>query len=186
MEKNNIKRVRNILDGKYTDKVNVSVGYKNVQEEHVEGDIWEEEGKTWIIKNGIKQTVTKLDSVRKDVYIPLTCPQCGNVMRKRLDKKFWNISKKCFDCVIEEDNERIKKASFKEYEKQIIVDNMKAFLEHVKEFAHDYIESSDAKHYVTEAGDIEDWANAYTKDELKEIFDKQIEDFKKHIEEEQD
>ena len=96
------------------------------------------------------------------------------------------MRKKCFDCVIEEDNERIVKGTFKDYEKQSIIKNMIAFLEHVKKFAHDYIESSDAKHYVSEQGDIEEWVNAYTKEELKEIFDKQIEDFKKHIEETKD
>ena len=34
--------------------------------ERVEGDVWEESGKTWTIKNGIKRTVTRMDKARKD------------------------------------------------------------------------------------------------------------------------
>ena len=58
MEKNNLRRVKNILDGNYTGKTLTSIGYKKVNERHEDGDVWEEGGKTWTIKNGIKRNVT--------------------------------------------------------------------------------------------------------------------------------
>ena len=40
----------------------IKVTRKKYVERH-EGDVWEESGKTWMIKNGIKRTVTKMDKV---------------------------------------------------------------------------------------------------------------------------
>ena len=39
--------------------------YVKKQEDHKEGDVWEENGKQWTIKNGIKMTISKLDLVKK-------------------------------------------------------------------------------------------------------------------------
>ena len=43
--------------------ISTQIGYTKEYVEHKEGDVWEENGKQWTIKNGIKQTVTKLDAV---------------------------------------------------------------------------------------------------------------------------
>jgi len=183
MEKSNVKRVRNILSGNYKGKTLTSIGYSKKEEEYVEGDVWEEGGKTWTIKNGIRQTVTKLNKVRELTRMPLTCPECKGVMRKRLDKKMWNLRGKCFDCVIDEDTEKIKEGTFKEYQHGIIANNMKTYLDQVKDFFEDYIDKSDSKHYVSEQGDVEDWQGGFNKEELKTMFDAQIDEFKKHIKE---
>ena len=50
------------------------IGYSKKQEFHGEGDVWEEDGRQWTIKNGIKQNVTKLDKAKKEVTLPLFCP----------------------------------------------------------------------------------------------------------------
>ena len=49
-----VQRMRNIVKGDYTKSVSTQVGYKK-SDKKVEGDVWEEAGKTWTIKNGIKQ-----------------------------------------------------------------------------------------------------------------------------------
>jgi transcriptional regulator of heat shock response len=54
-----LKRMRNIIQKKYNDKTVTSVGYTKVEELHEEGDVWEENGRTWTIKNGIKRNVRK-------------------------------------------------------------------------------------------------------------------------------
>lgn len=181
METNAKIRIKNILDGKYTDKLKVSVGYEKSDEKHVEGDVWEEDGKTWTIKNSVKRTVNKLSEARKLVKLPTSCPKCGQLMKRRLDNKMWNLRGKCFECVIKEDTEKMKKGTFKDYENKSVANNMKSYLDHVKEFAEDYIEHSDAKHYITETGDVEDWSRAYSKEDLKKIFSKQIDEFKEQI-----
>ena len=66
-----VQRMRNLATKKFGDKTKIQVGYGKAEEEHVEGDVWEEGNKTWTIKNGITQTLTKLDSVRDKVHMPL-------------------------------------------------------------------------------------------------------------------
>jgi len=59
-----VQRLRNLVQGKYGEKTSTSIGYTKQQEFHDEGDIWEEDGRKWTIKNGIKQNVTKLDKAK--------------------------------------------------------------------------------------------------------------------------
>lgn len=181
MDKQNLKRVKNILSGDYTGKISTSIGYQKTNEKHIEGDIWEEEGKTWTIKNGIKRTLTKLDSVRKTVRMPLTCPNCNNIMRSKQDKKSWHIKGICFNCLIQEDTNKIIKGTFKEYEKETIIKNMKSYISHVGDYFDDYIDNLDEQHFITEQGDVEKWTKGITKEKLKELFSKQIEEFKNKI-----
>jgi hypothetical protein len=77
-----VQRLRNLVQGKYADKSQTSVGFTKKQEDpHSEGDIWVEENKTWTIKNGIKQNVTKLDAAKEAVNFPIFCPSCKKVMK---------------------------------------------------------------------------------------------------------
>ena len=62
-----------------------------------EGDVWEDlHGKKWTIKNGIKQTVTKLDTAKT----PWFCPRCTKAMAHRFDSRAYNILGICYDCAI--------------------------------------------------------------------------------------
>ena len=56
-----VKRMRNIVTKKYGNKTRIQSGFSITKEDFKEGDIWEERGKTWTIKNGIRQNITKLD-----------------------------------------------------------------------------------------------------------------------------
>jgi len=76
-----VQRMRNIITKDYSAKTSTQIGYTKEYVEHKEGDVWEENGKQWTIKNGTKQTVTKLDAVRKRVTMPLNCPQCKAPMK---------------------------------------------------------------------------------------------------------
>ena len=62
-----VQRARNLINKKFGDKTKIQSGYQKAFVKHNEGDIWEESGKTWTIKNGIKQNVTKLDSVKDKI-----------------------------------------------------------------------------------------------------------------------
>ncbi len=65
-----VQRMRNIIKKEYTAKTVTQVGYTKTQTEHKEGDVWEENGKKWTIKNGIKQTVTRFDELKKVINLP--------------------------------------------------------------------------------------------------------------------
>ena len=64
-KKKDVQRLRNLITGKYGNKTVVGVGYKKAEEFHEEGDIWEEDGRKWTIRKGIKQNITKLDTAKK-------------------------------------------------------------------------------------------------------------------------
>jgi len=86
-----INRLRNLITKKYGDKTGIQIGYTKSTQYHEEGDIWEENGKKWTIKDGIKQNITKLDKAKKAYLTPLFCPSCNKLMKKRFDKEYFNI-----------------------------------------------------------------------------------------------
>ena len=65
-----VQRMRNIITGQTGDRTQIQMGWERNQEAHKEGDIWEENGKKWTIKKGIKQSVTKLDEIKRLVVLP--------------------------------------------------------------------------------------------------------------------
>ena len=64
-KRKDVNRARNLLTGKTNASTGVQIGYSTKQEDHKEGDVWTEGKKTWTIKNGIKQTVSKLDVIKE-------------------------------------------------------------------------------------------------------------------------
>ena len=92
-----------------------------------EGDTWTDlNDKKWVMKNGIKQTVTKLDGAKT----PWFCPQCDKAMGHRFDIKFWGLRGKCMDCVIKEETEMRRLGTWKEYEERKIKENYIASLKY--------------------------------------------------------
>ena len=85
-QEKDVERLRNLITGKYGEKTRSSVGFSKAEEFYAEGDIWEADGRTWTIKDGIKQNITKLDKAKKAHIMPLLCPKCGKVM-KHLKRK---------------------------------------------------------------------------------------------------
>ena len=92
-KRKDVERLRNLVTGKYGNKTTIGVGYKKAAEFHEEGDIWEEDGRKWTIKKGIKQNITKLDSAKKAHVMPLLCPECNRIMNHSNHKAFYQIHK---------------------------------------------------------------------------------------------
>lgn len=85
-----------------------------------EGDIWEDStGKKWTVKNGVRQSVTKLD----DAKTPWWCPRCSKPLNHRFDVKFWRIRGHCMDCVIKDETELRRLGKWEEYEKKVMLRN---------------------------------------------------------------
>ena len=134
-KRKDVQRARNLLTRKTDASTGTQIGYKKETKDYKEGDVWTEGRKTWTIKNGIKQTISKLDKVKKEVFMPLCCPKCGNVMKKRLDKPNYNVHKKCHDCVVKFEHKLRIKGKYKEYIKNLksknsldIVDEIESYL----------------------------------------------------------
>mgnify|MGYP000844043200 CR=1 FL=1 len=152
-----VQRMRNLITKKNNDVTKTQIGYNKIYTTHEEGSIWEENGKQWTIKNGIKQTVTKLDAVRKRVTMPLNCPQCKAPMKNRLDKTMYLIHSMCFDCVVKHETKLKTEGKFEEYQLNI---NKQGLAYHLKEMENvllDLLMNSNEESFVTEGGDIETW-----------------------------
>ena len=112
----------------------ITIGWRPENVARKEGDMWEDnDGRKWTIKNGIKQTVTKLDSAKT----PWFCPQCQKSMSHRFDTKFWRIRGKCMDCVVKEETEIRRQGKWKEYEESIMKANyIAAINDRINELQH--------------------------------------------------
>ena len=175
-KRKDVQRARNLITGKTGASTGTQIGYNKKTEDYKEGDIWTEGRKTWTIKNGIKQTVSKLDVVKKEVHIPLCCPNCGKVMKKRLDKPNYKIHKKCFDCVIDFEG-RLKHVPgrYEKYIKELELKNKLTSLDKIENMLLDIANTSNSG-FVSEDGVIEKWVGGidtkkYTKD-IKKYADK--------------
>ena len=126
-KESDVNRIRNLIKKDYTAKTKITSGYTGKVNEYKEGDIWEEGGKTWTIKNGIRQNVSKLKQAKDTYKIPLTCPKCGGSMKHHLSKKMYRIHKFCFDCTIDYEANLRKLGKYEEYEKAMITGNILSF-----------------------------------------------------------
>jgi hypothetical protein len=152
-----VQRMRNIITKNTNDKTGTQVGYTKSYEDHKEGDIWEERGKKWTIKNGIKQTVTRFDSIKKKIFAPITCPNCNKPMAKGyIDKYMFSIHQKCSDCVIEYETKLKFQGKYNEYERNTIKQGVQY---HIKEMEGVLLEllMNNSEQFVTENGEIEEW-----------------------------
>ena len=155
-KQSDVQRARNIINKDFISKTKLQTGYKKTSAKHSEGDIWEESGKTWTIKNGIKQNITKLDSAKKAIRTPLACPKCGGPMKHYLAKKMYKIHGFCFDpCTVEMEAGLRKAGLYEAYEKRMMQGNMKAFANDIEQWALEQVNTTST--IVTEAGDVEDW-----------------------------
>jgi hypothetical protein len=156
-EERDIQRMRNIISGNTGNSTRIQSGYSKKQIKHIEGDVWEENGKTWTIYNGIKQTITKHDALKAMVEFPLTCPCCSKPMKdSNLNRKMYNIHQKCFDCVIEMEGKLRVTGKYEAYEKEMLNANKNATIDDAEQMFDEYFNSKNTT-YVTEAGDIEKW-----------------------------
>lgn len=163
-----VQRVRNIVNKDFTGKTKQQAGYKKAFQYHKEGDIWEEGGKQWTIKNGIKQNITKLDAAKKAVHMPLRCPKCGGPMKHHLAKKMYRIHGFCFDpCTVEMEADLKDAGLYEQYEKRMMSGNMRAFADDIESWVTETISTSD--NFVTEDGTIENWGGM-SKVKMNEIL----------------
>ena len=170
-KRTDVNRLRNLIQGKTGESTGTQVGYNKKEEDHKEGDIWKEGRKTWTIKNGIKQTISKLDVIKKEVFIPLCCPKCSKVMKKRLDKPNYNIHKKCFDCVVDFEHKLKIKGEYDDYIKNLEAKNSLNIVDEMELYLLDAINTSNSG-FVSEDGVIERWVGGIDKEKItKDIIE---------------
>ena len=180
-KKTDVNRLRNLIQGKTGESTGTQIGYNTKQEDRKEGDIWVENKKTWTIKNGIKQTISKLDKIKKEVFMPLCCPECSNVMKKRLDKPNYNIHKKCFDCVVDFEHKLKIKGEYNDYIKNLKAKNSLDIVDEMESYLLDAINTSNSG-FVSEDGVVERWVGGVNKVELTKQVKEATKTRRTHIE----
>jgi len=168
--KRDVQRMRNIITGNANALTGVQVGYSKQSQEYQEGDVWEENGKKWTIKNGIKQTLTKFDKFKKLVVMPLVCPSCNKPMASTdVNKKMWTIHNMCRSCVIDMEAQLKVDGKYVEYEKKMMNNNKNAMVDDF-EVAFNEFMNTKAESYFSEQGDIETWGGGkINEDEIKNV-----------------
>ena len=166
-----VQRARNLISGNTSARTTEGIGYSKKHEHRVEGDVWEENGRTWTIKNGLKQNITKMDKFKKMGKLPLFCPECNKLMKKNLDKQVYPAYQKCFDCVVDYEAELQKQGKSEEYFNGLRNQHIQTAIDGYKDFMEDRMKESNAN-YVTEAGDVESWKGGVSQEQLeKELLE---------------
>lgn len=105
--------------------------------------------------------------------MPLLCPCCKKVMKKRNDKQFYNIHKMCFDCVIDMEHTLKKEGKWEEYQRKIKNDEIDNKIKDFKAWVQEKLkESNDG--FVSESGEVEKWVGKVNKDKVDEYVKKTV------------
>ena len=179
-KKTDVNRLRNLIQGKTNEATGTQIGYNTKSEDYKEGDIWTAGRKTWTIKNGIKQTVSKLDAIKKEVFMPLSCPCCNKIMKGQLDKPNYKIHKKCFNCVIEFEHKLRIRGEYDDYLKKLKGKNNLTILDEAESYLLDAINASNDG-YVSEHGEVERWIGGLDTDKLTKELKQTVKETKEKI-----
>lgn len=182
---NNVRRkINEVLK---RDEARIVVGWRpGAEPVREEGEVWEDNsGKKWTMKNGIKQTVTKLD----DAKTPWWCPKCNKPLNHRLDIKFWRIRGYCLDCHIAHEAEIRKQGpeAWERYEKRLMLRNYIASLKDtIAELQTYYDNFSKPEYLIMDEHEkkvlmLEKWDVDVEK--VKSDLQEDIDHLKKHLEE---
>ena len=164
--KQDVQRARNLVTGNTGARTTEGVGYTKKYDHHKEGDIWEQDGRKWTIKNGLKQNITKMDKFKKMGKMPLFCPECNTLMKKHLDKKVFPAYQKCFDCIVDFEAELQKQGKLEEYHNNIHNSNINNVISEYESFIKEKL-NENSEGYVTESGDVESWKGGFKKEDLE-------------------
>ena len=126
--KSNIEIVKDYLNGERPLTV---VGYAApAEQKHSVGERWtDSRGREWEQKENGPVRVTKvIDIVRAE--FDDRCSDCGCEIRwgSRHDRKFFNKTGKCFDCLIKEETDLRIKGQYVLYERKKILNNQRTYL----------------------------------------------------------
>ena len=171
--KKDVERLRNLVKGKGTERTSQGIGYTKAQEFHKEGDIWEENGRKWTIKDGVKQNITKLDKFKK-AAVPLFCPSCGTIMNKQLDPHYYRAYGECLDCTKKKETQIKNRGKWEDHSKNIHNQEIDKTIEEYKSYIEMKMNESNSG-YVTESGEVEKWVGGIDKERAQKALEEGIE-----------
>lgn len=141
---------------KWADRISVSMAFKPKVDRQV-GERWDEDGHTWVQRQGFKERLTPNEASR----MPWWCPRCSKSMNHRFDRKFYFLRGWCYNCNIDVEGEMRLNGTFEKFEKQILRQNEVSFLKdkieqhltYIKEFKEPTVYFEDGRYEVIASKD---------------------------------
>jgi len=163
MERQN-KALKDLMSGKTYEKDYVQVGYEGKQE-----------------NRGGETRKSELTDIMASVRMPWFCPSCKKAMKKRLDRKFWNLFNHCMDCQIEIETKMRYKGEFEEYAQRKVLENKKAYLKDLKQSIVEFEDKGGKAEFFNQVG-VQEVELEKEKWEMgEEQFNKIVEEAYEHI-----
>ena len=178
-----VERMRNLISGKAESSSESQVGYNKKRIKRKEGDVWTENKKTWTIKNGIKQTISKLDKIKKEVHMPLCCPECNKPMNGTFDKPTYRIHKKCHFCIVKFESHLKANNKYDDYIKELKARNSLDMIDDMEAFLLNAINETNSG-YISEHGEMQRWVGGVDKNKLTKDVTKAVQIRRKSIKKE--
>ena len=98
------------------------------------------------------------------------------------DITFRKVNSGAIETLTPIDNTLFFEGKYKEYEKNIIADNAKDYLDHLEQYLLEAINTSNTQ-YVSEKGEVERWKGGVNKDEFLEKMKTNFTEFRKQVDE---
>ena len=153
-QKRDVERLRNLVKGKHGDRTTIGVGYNGeTQEEHKEGDVWEQGGKNWTIRDGIKE--------------------CKQIMDKQLDPFYFKSYGHCLDCRTKFETQLKIKGKWENYVNSTFNAEIDQQIEEYKGYFESIL-SEGNQNYVSENGEIQKWVGGIDKERAQNALDEMV------------
>ena len=72
--------------------------------------------------------ISRMTDLMKEARMPMFCPECDKIKKKRLDDKFWRMLGHCFDCQVKIENKLRISGEYEEWAENKIRKNKIAFI----------------------------------------------------------
>ena len=129
------KALKDLMSGKEHEKDYVQVGYEGKQE-----------------NRGGETRKSELTDVMASVRMPWFCPSCKKAMKKKLDRKFWNLFNHCMDCQIVYETKLRYEGKFEEYAQRKMIENRKSYLKDLKQSIVEFEETGGKAEWFNQVG----------------------------------
>ena len=179
----NVKAVKEMIAGTHKSQTKTTIGFgetKTVVKREV-GERWtDDNGNVWEQRKGYKVKLGKLSKLRDELAKFPNCKKgCNSYLNpNRNDMKMRAIHGMCFDCVIEMEHEHRVNGTYKEYEKNKMLANMKSWFKQA-EIEKEALKAGLKAKFVNEDGSFEEW-NGMSWNEMEEKIENEFRIFKEN------
>ena len=181
---NNVKAVKEMIAGTHRTQTKNTVSFGEGKEfiKREVGDQWtDDDGNIWEQKKGYKVKLGKLSELRKELTTFPKCQKevCTCTNPNRNDLKMKSIHGMCFDCVVDMENNLKIEGKYKEYERQKLLNNGKAWLTQA-ELEKEALKVALKTRFINEDGSFEDW-DGMSWEELEDKIENEFRIFRENF-----